>query len=81
MGRTKNRNRQEELIRPKEILQIVLFIGICFYMATCGSANKQADIRPKSVDSTYKLRKEIVAFAKKQVGKKYRYAGRSCVLL
>lgn len=68
------------LIRKKELLQIGLFMGLCIYMAQCTSSYKTT--RPAietRVSGTAEMRKrqDISTYAKKYIGSKYQYAGRS----
>lgn len=68
------------VIGKKELFQIVFFIGLCWYMARCGATHKTAayPIENRSNQtSESRKRVEIVRYAKKHIGSKYKYAGRS----
>jgi cell wall-associated NlpC family hydrolase len=67
-----------------DLIRILLFVGICFSMASCAALQKEERLgeREKSESEFSKnadaqIRKNIVREAEKYVGAKYKYAGES----
>ena len=81
------KSKSSYTITLKELLQIAAFVLICFYLATCNSIylttgdssipNTNTPGTSTTASGETKLRKDIVQFAKKHVGTKYKTAGRT----
>lgn len=69
-------------MNKNDFFQILLFIGLCFYMATCTSALKKDRLgveghRTMKMTKESELRKDIVRFSKKFIGTRYRAGGKT----
>jgi len=78
--KTKTKRNKPYVIAKRDLLQILFFIGLCWYMARCNSTQKYQQTQIKTNVSNHnesRKRVEIVRYAKKHIGSKYKYAGRS----
>ncbi|MFT4758912.1 MAG: cell wall-associated NlpC family hydrolase [Paraglaciecola sp.] len=78
--KTRTKNKKITLVTKRELFQICLFIGLCMYMAQCSSTKKydRARLETRVVSSSeMRKRTQIASYAKKYVGTKYKYAGRT----
>lgn len=81
--KTKTKRKSTTLVSKREVFQIFLFIALCIYMAQCSSSKKanqsQSRVQTRTSTSNSEARKrlQIADYAKKYIGSKYKYAGRS----
>ena len=80
----KKKTKKRAVINWNVRIQILLFVGICFYMARCTALEKQIrlendkpPVSESSDNAIAKKRQEIVKFAKKYEGTGYKYAGKN----
>lgn len=78
--KTKTKRKKTTLVGKSELFQICLFVSLSFYMARCSSFQKVEQTRTEtrvSNSSEARKRQDIARYAKKYIGSKYKYAGRS----
>ena len=74
------KRKKAYVIRKWDLFQILLFVGLCWYLARCGASQRYGDRQVStsiSKSSEDRKRVEIASYAKKYIGSKYRAAGRS----
>ena len=60
-----------------KLLQWMLFLGACWYLAACGAERRAvSDLSADATEIAANPAADIIAFARLQVGTPYRYAGK-----